>query len=415
MSESKKQLYTVAVMFYIAYITLMWKWGHQGDMGFWTNWSKHIFQEGLTNAYKDGSINYFPAYLYFIRFHIFIQGNLTDILDNLYTLKYYTLLFDVLGALLTVRFVRDETKKLYYFVLLMLNIAFFYNTALWGQVDAIFSFWGFSAIILALERRPVWSILFWVVALNFKLQAVVFLPVLGLLLLPQFTGRQWKRLIPAAAGAVAVQLLILSPFILKGTVGQVWRVLTSLVDFYPSPALGAFNIWFLLLPDVNLESMMNLSDQARFGAFTYKQWGLLMFAAAMLLSIWPYLKYLKFRYINRIAAEFPLEKVFLMTALVALSFYFFNTQMHERYAHPAMLPLAAYTFLTRRWWPFIIISIAYGLNLERICWYLHLHNETYMNAWFLSEKPIAVLYLAGILLMFYHLYTAERNDQKVSI
>lgn len=402
----KVHLFLIAMLFYFAYVILMWKWGHQGDMTFWLDWSNLISEKGLTSIYDDGRVNYFPAYLYFLKFHTWIQGNPTDIQDNLYTLKYYTLVFDVFGALAAIWFVKDMNKKVFCFLLMMLNVAYFYNTAIWGQVDAIFSFWGFFAIILALEKRPVLSVLSLLMALNFKLQAVVFIPVLGLLLLPQYLEK-YKRFFYTIGSIIILQGLIISPFLLSGKISQVLGVLTSLVGFYPNPSLGAFNVWFLLMPNVDVEGMFNLTDQIVFGFFTLKQWGLLMFVVAVCISLLPFIKAYKNKYLKKMEFHIPREQVFLSMALIALSFYFFNTQMHERYAHPVLLSLATYSILSWNWKPMILFSIAYGMNLERINWYLHLHNETYLHHWFLGEKFIASIYLVTLVYMFYLLLKRE--------
>ncbi|HUH74854.1 MAG TPA: hypothetical protein VLZ75_10690 [Chitinophagales bacterium] len=397
---TKVHLFLIALLFYFAYVILMWKWGHQGDMTFWLDWSNLISEKGFTSIYDDGRVNYFPAYLYFLKFHTWIQGNPTDVQDNLYTIKYYTFVFDILGAFAAIWFIKDINKKIYCFLLMMLNVAYIYNTALWGQVDAIFSFWGFLAIILALEKRPVLSVVSLLLALNFKLQAVVFIPVIGLLLLPQYL-ENYKRFLYAIVSIILLQVLIISPFLFSGKINQVLDVLNSLVGFYPSPSLGAFNIWFLLMPNVDVEGMLLLSDEAIFGFLTLKQWGLLMFVIAVIISLLPFIKAYNEKYRMKKDFYIPLKQVFLSMALIALSFYFFNTQMHERYAHPVLLSLATYSILSWNWKPMILFSIAYGMNLERINWYLHLHHETYLHHWILGEKLIASIYLITLVYMFY--------------
>lgn len=396
---TKTHLILIAALFYVAYAAVMWKWGHQGDMEYWMTWAMHIFQNGFTNVYDQGSVNYFPAYLYIIKFHTWIQGNATDVTDNLFTLKYYTLVFDVSGALAATWLIKDINRRIFCFLLLMLNVTYVYNTAIWGQVDAIFCFWGFLSIILALEKRPVLSVLSLLIAVNFKLQAVVYFPVVGLLLLPQFL-EHFKKIIIAILSVFVLQLLILAPFLLKGKAGQVIDVLTGLVGQYPYPSASAFNFWFLVMPDVDLMQMFTKSDQVKFLFLTLKQWGLLMFGVATFVSLLHFFRAYRDKYIRKQEFIISTEQVFLSAALVALSFYFFNTQMHERYAHPVLLPLAAYTFFSWNWKPLILFSIAYGLNLERINWSLHIHTETYMEHWLFGEKFIAFIYLITLAYMF---------------
>ena len=407
MSENKKYWLIIAVMLYIAYISMMWKWGHQGDMTYWLNWSKQIYHHGFSNVYNS-DCNYLPAYLYFLYFHTKIQGNLTDIQDNLYTIKYYTFIFDMLGAFAAVWFVKDEIKRIFFFLILLLNVAYIYNTVMWAQVDAIYTFFGFAAIIAALERKTIFSILLLWIALNFKLQALVFIPVIGLLLLPQIlTKTGIKKALVAFLIGIIMQSIVLMPFILKGNLHQVYFVITGSVGYYPYPTMCAFNLWSLLLPNTTIEGMYSLNDATKFGFFSYKQIGLLLFLMMTLISIYPLVKTLFKKHINKESLQFPLQNIFLISALVSLSFYFFNTQMHERYMHSAVILLAAYAFISKRFFPLILCSLAYFLNIERICWYLNLHNETYMNSFIFNPKLVASLYLILIGMLFYLLYAKQ--------
>jgi Gpi18-like mannosyltransferase len=412
-SELRKYWLVMASMLYLAYISMMWKWGLHGDMTYWLNWSKQIYQHGFSSVY-DNDCNYLPAYLYFLYFHTKIQGNLTDIQDNLYTIKYYTFIFDMLGAFAAVWFVKDEIKRIFFFLILLFNVAYIYNTVMWAQVDAIFTFFGFAAIIAALERKTILSILFLWIALNFKLQALVFIPVVGLLLLPQVLSKTgFKKALIAFFTGVILQSIVLMPFILKGNLHQVFDVITDSVGHFPYPTVGAFNLWSLVLPNVSIEGMYELSDSLKVGFLSYQQIGNLLFFIMTFFAVFPLMKYLFRKYIVRDAISFQLQNVFLTAALIALNFYFFNTQMHERYAHPAIISIAAFTFISKKIFPFILASVAYFLNLERNCWYLNLHNETYMNSYIFNPKLVASLYLILIGMLFYLLYAKKEVETEM--
>lgn len=413
LKEERKRWYILIATLYIAYVFTMHKWGHQGDMLFWLNWSKYIFEHGFTHVYDNKECNYLPAYLYVLWGHVKLQGNTVDIGDNLYTIKFFTLIFDVAAAVLSVRFVKELKDKTYYFLLLMFNVAYIYNTVFWGQVDAIFTFWGFAALLLAIEQRVVWSILCLTIALNFKLQALVFIPVVGALLLPNFlTLKGMKKFLLAIIISFFIQIIILLPFILSGRLGQVWHVIIDSVGHYPFPTVGAFNLWTILLPNVSIEGMYKISDETKIGFLSYKQIGQFLFISTVLVSLYPLVNYLVKKYLKKNYSVFPIKNVFLIAALTSLNFYFFNTEMHERYSHPALVCLAAYAFLSKRFLPLILGSIAYFLNMERICWYLNLHNDTYENGFLFKPRLIAGLYLILILLLYFLLYKKEKVKVK---
>ncbi len=374
---------------------------------FWLDWSKYIRENGITNAYSctDPKCDYFPAYLYVLWMHGKIQGSMQNIQDNLYTIKWFTLIFDFLGAYLAVWFVKDPIKKVACFMFLMLNIAYVYNTVQWAQVDAIFTFFGFAAIVAALEKKVIISILSLLIALNFKLQAIVFIPVLGLLLLPQILSKEgMKKLLFSVFAGVLLQFVILFPYIIKGKVDKVWYVLTHLAGQYPYPSLCAFNIWFWFFPNTSIAGMYDLNDGMEFGFLTLRQIGNLLFLSAMFFAVFPLMKYQYQKFIQKKNVVFYVEKVFLISALVPLCFFYFNTEMHDRYTHPALISLAAYAFISNykmRYFPLIIGSVAYFLNLEKPLRVLALTNyETLI----FDPKFGAVLWGILIVLLFYLLY-----------
>lgn len=416
-TETRKRWLILVSMVYTAFVFLMHKWGHQGDMEFWIDWSKYIFNHGFDKIYDEPSCNYLPLYLYVLRFHAKIQGNLQDIQDNMYTIKYYTFIFDVIGAYLAVWFVKDEFKKLFYFVLLMLNVAYFYNSALWCQVDAIFTCFGFAAIILAIEKKTVLSALALLIALNFKLQALVFIPIVGLILLPQLLSKKGlKNIVIAVFIGAFIQVLILWPFISNGRMYQVMNVITGSVDKYPYPAVGAFNLWSLLLFNRTIEGMYDITDKVKFGFLTYKQIGSFLFFSATFITVFPLMQHLYKKYLKKGITTFPLSNIFLIAAITAFNFYFLNTQMHERYVHPMIISLAAYAFYSGRFLPLILGSIAYFINLERVCWYLAMHNDTYMKSFWMDQRFVAFLYLILMAVMYYLLYAKRpRSENEIEL
>ncbi len=409
-SENTKKWFVLLGIIYLAFIMLMHKWGHQGDMTFWMDWSKYMYNHGFTHIYDNESCNYLPAYLYFLLLHVKMQGNLTDIQDNLYTIKYYTFFFDIAAAYLAVWFIKEESKKLFCFLILLFNIAFFYNTAIWGQVDAIFTFFGFAALVLAIEKKIIFSVISLLLALNFKLQALVFIPVVGLVLLPQlFSKEGFSKFLISLFLVFIIEALILLPFIVTGRLNQVMNVVLGAVGHYPYPTVGAFNMWSLVLYNTSIEGMLGLSDAIKFAGLTYQQIGRILFFSSSLIAIFPLMQYAYKKYVNPEEAPYLLSNIFLIAALVVLSFYYFNTQMHERYVHPAIILLAVYGFLSNRYFPLLGCSIAYFLNMERITWYLALHKDTYMTSILFEPKLIASFYLIIILYLFYLLYGKKQH------
>jgi Gpi18-like mannosyltransferase len=414
MNLLNKKLIVLSGLLYVTYIVVMNKWGHLGDMDCWMRWSKYMHQFGLTRAYDpENGCDYLPGFLYVLWLNTKIQHTATNVQDNLYVFKFFVLLFDFAAAWLAVHFVKDENKKLFGFIFILVNAAFVYNTLAWAQVDAIFTCFGFASILAALHKKIGWSLFFLVVSFNFKLQALVFVPVAGLLLLPQYLHRfsvvLTARLIVLV---VAVQLTLVFPFLVKGKISGVWDVLSGYVGHYPYISMAAFNFWFLAIPG-DPEHHAHFSDSTEWLGLTFNSWGYILFFLSLFLVIFPMLQRYFRHYVKGLRVDFPLEKVFLMSALTPAIFFYFNTQMHERYFHPALVSLAAYTFLTSNYFPLVLGSIAYFLNLERILQSLALTNYN-----ILAFQPvfIALLFACLIIYLFYRLYASRQfSDQTIQL
>lgn len=91
----------------------------------------------------------------------------------------------------------------------------------------------------------------------------------------------------------------------------------------------------------------------------------------------------------------------LVFGVVPLLFCFFNTEMHERYWHPAILFLAAAAFITRTYLLYIIVSFAYFLNLERMMGFIQLKRY---NVLVFDPRFIAGLFALVIVGTIWQIY-----------
>ena len=132
-----------------------------------------------------------------------LAGSAAAIIRHRHELRAFTLLFDFAGALAAVSVVEGHRRRFWLsLLLLLLNGAYLYNTLIWEQVDAIYTCLSFGAVLLALRRRLVGSVLLYLVAFNMKLQAIIFLPALLLLWLPLARAAPWR--LAEAVGVAAV-------------------------------------------------------------------------------------------------------------------------------------------------------------------------------------------------------------------
>lgn len=361
------------------------------DKYFWISWSKAIAERGLGNIYSNPEVNNFPVVLYLLKaFTLFFSSDTIDIFSINY-LKCFAIIFDFATLAAVVSLLKKNNINLLFCLALLFNPAFWYNTIIWGQVDSIHTFFVFVAVLFAINQKPLPALVFMLLAVNTKVQAIVFLPVILLLIFTTkaLSSLRFTKVLIAVFVLLFIQLIIFLPFIVSGNFGQtIHSLINSSVDFYPTLSRNAYNLWYLFFADP-----LNTSDQMLF-LFPLKWWGILLFILFYALIVFLFLKSKK-----------GLAEIFLLLALVSLSFFFFNTQMHERYVYPVVLFAGLYAIFSKRYLVFIISSVAYLLNLEAVMQVLTYFDDEvfgfviHYNSWIVFNPVlISLLFLSAIVI-----------------
>jgi Gpi18-like mannosyltransferase len=366
--KTHKHLIIAGVVAYLVLLLVMPNFGHAWDCACWGMWATRMNSHGIASAYTEGStVNYLPLYLYVLRAYAWLVGT-EQIYPYIYTLKIVTLLFDVGSAMIISSYFKHQKRAWQYVIFTLLNIGFIYNTIIWNQVDGIWSFFVLAAFTMGYRKHLSGSMLLFILAINVKLQAIIFLPLLGLMWLPLFN---WRSLTKALLISLGVQLLVLAPFIAAGVAGNITDVISGSVDYYQSVSMNAFNFWYLVLDG----DLMFVKDDILIGGLiTYKQAGLLMFFSFSFLVLLPIIKDTWQVIIKKQVTQLGLSQWVWSMTLIPLIFFYFNTQMHERYIHPAIGFATLLAFSTRQYGPWLLMSMAYALSLESICKFLELNN-----------------------------------------
>jgi Gpi18-like mannosyltransferase len=356
-TETRKARLEIGLLF-LLFIIILPRQYMDYDMSFWRQWALYIHEHGVSNAYNSGT-NYLPVYIYILYAFDLMQGSAEAISRNIWQIKLVPMFFDFLPFFVLCCFRQRlfPFKTPYLFILL--NIAYLFNSMIWGQIDSIFTNLCFLAIIVAF-RYPVAAILLFLLALNTKLQAIVLLPVLGCVLV--YSIRNVKTAVIGLISAIALQTVILLPFLSNGAIDKITAIPIHAVDLFPKLSICAFNIWYIIEPG----NPYFIDDKATYFILSYKQIGLILFfgfSAAVLLP-------LLFRLLRHRRQEMQpdtntWELLFLSTGLASLYFFYFNSQMHERYAHPIIIFFFFYAVLSKNYIPFILSSIAYFLSLDK--------------------------------------------------
>jgi Gpi18-like mannosyltransferase len=377
--------------------------GYTDDLNFWAAWAGWINQHGLQNTYSGGT-NYTPLYQYCMWLYSLLFDNPDEIQANIRYIRVFALLFDFLGVWLVYKSSEGKLDYLTILLISMFNISFSYNTMIWGQVDAILSTLTFASFYFLYRGRLVLSTIMIVLAINMKLQGIVFMPLWGLLvLIALMQTRKWGMAIWIILALAATQFLLLLPFAFgKGGITQVMTVLTGLVGAYNMLTVNAFNIWYLIVPNAG----PHIGDGAPFiWGLSYVQAGLYLFCISSFMAFLPLFRIAVFQLRGKVIVPSP-SLIWLTAALVALLFFFTNTEMHERYSHPAFLFISAYAFYRMRFGLYILFSAAYFLNMERVLRYFGLRNyETVV----FDPRFVAALFAICIIWMFVLLYREAKR------
>ncbi|WP_317896543.1 hypothetical protein [Aurantibacillus circumpalustris] len=392
---------TFSFLAFVCFAVIMPTSGHPWDNFCWSEWSKYIYNNGLGHVFYSRT-DYFPLYHYILKIYSLMQGSPDETWANVRYLKLFTLVFHFVTGYFVYRITKFKNENsdttlvntFYY----LINVAVLYNVIIWGQVDIILACLVFISVYYAVQHQSILSLVFLLLALNFKLHAIVFVPVIGLLLLPRMISYfSVKKLFIGSIVLVVLQFLILLPFIIDGSVKNLPRIITGSVDKFAVISAYAFNIWYLLLSG----DLFNTSDTTIVFGLSYKNWGLVFFLISSTAALWPLLKTVYTWFAKKSLHDLALDKIILISALIPLLFFYFNTQMHERYSHPALVFLITYSLISSKPLLSIIASVAYFLNLEAELQFLKLPN--YGTVIF-DPRFISGLYLLTIIGIFLHLY-----------
>jgi Gpi18-like mannosyltransferase/predicted membrane-bound dolichyl-phosphate-mannose-protein mannosyltransferase len=376
------------------------------DIGDFAAWGQRLASLGPAHFYEQGYFSdYPPGYLYVL----WVLGALGSMLAPLVgqdatagLVKIPAILADVGVAWLLfaiarrwgpvlverTRFaVEPETLGLMAATLYLFNPGVIFDSAVWGQVDAVGTL-VLLATIYALARG--WTeaaAVGAVVGMLVKFQFAFLIPVVAIVglkrhLLGRSTdsahaGRRdgLRVLTSLAAGIVAITLLML-PFGMvlyaplaggdpRGLLGILPEAdpVTSLVgklveaaSTYTGLSINAFNLW--------RNPWSGLGDTLRWGddrgvavvigawSLTWQHLGTLAFAIVALVALWV------------VARRDDLRGVLLASLVLAIAFFALPTRVHERYLFPALAIGALLVVSGRSWrWVYAALSLSFFANI----------------------------------------------------
>ncbi len=149
---------------------------------FLKSWMQYLVNNGGFLALKFSFANYNLPYLTIMALLSYIP------ISSLYTIKFVSITFDVLIAILAYRMVMkfypsEERKKYatYIYMVLLLLPTVILNSAAWGQCDSIYTFFALLSIYFLLDEKYAKAFITLGVSFAFKLQFIFLLPLFVIL------------------------------------------------------------------------------------------------------------------------------------------------------------------------------------------------------------------------------------------
>lgn len=364
--------------------------GFGTDLACFAAWAERMYSLGPSGFYSpEVFTDYPPGYMYVL----WLIGWLRSALRlpyysgaHLILLKLPAILCDLAaGGLLyreaERRFSRRGTLLLcgaYLF-----NPVILLNSAVWGQVDSVFTL-ALLLMCLALVRGRLFpACAAFCAGVLLKPQMLVFSPVLLAGFADQIFPEDFslRRLGKALAGAL-LSLAGLVFLCLPFGAGNVWRQYFSTVGSYPYAAVNACNLWGLF-------GLNWVSQESTFLGVPYRLYGYFFILAAVAAVFAVSLRRRRLR-----------EKYPFLAAMLILTVFAFSVRMHERYLYPGLI-LLMLAFVYR---PVKAVWLCYG------CFsLLHFYNTAFVMFFydpnsFDRKSPFLAAVSAGMLAAVFFLY-----------
>lgn len=140
------------------------------------------------------------------------------------------------------------------YCVMLIHPIIFFNSAMWGQCDAIYTFWILMTLIALINQKYVGAFIFYGLALGFKIQAIFFLPFL------LFYYIYKKRFSILYFGISFLTVLVMNiPAFLQGrSLGDALSVYYANTSFFKYMAINYPSFWLIVCEALNEEQYLVL-------------------------------------------------------------------------------------------------------------------------------------------------------------
>ncbi len=357
--------------------------GYENDLNAFESWSNTAATYGPRAFYNVVSwVDYPPFNIYIFWVFGSIAKSLSLFGSSLmaYIIKLPPALFDLATSTLIFIFVKKRSDlkmaviatSLYAF-----NPALVFNVAIWGQFDAIYTFFLILSLFLIFESKSKLATVAFMLGILTKPQSIALAPLMVFLI---FRKYDWRGLFTSIGVAIITVFAVILP--LEWPNGNPVTFLSDIYfgayGTYAYTTVNAFNIWGfggMWKPDTQIFLFMNL--------YTI---GWLMFGTLAAFTLY-------FVYKRLGVSE---ELVVLFSAfLLFFGFFMLPTRIHERYLFPALSVMALLIPFVKTMRP--VYAVLSGTCLVNQAYVLSILN----NSSFIADGDPVVIIVSAINLVVF--------------
>jgi Gpi18-like mannosyltransferase len=368
--------------------------GYKLDLNTFESWFSTAAQYGPRVFYNVVSFcDYPPLNVYFFwGFGSLAKAlSLSGTSSMFYIIKLLPNLFDTATAFLIYVFVRkrlDFKAAILATALYAFNPAVVFNAAVWGQFDAIYTFFLVISLMLALASKPELSAVAFTLGILTKPQSIALLPLIAFLILRKGGLRRFMTSLIAGAATIFVVIL---PFKWSNPITFLSNIYFGAYRGYEYTSINAFNTWALgglWVPDGNLFVL-----------------GWIFFGALAAFTL--YVLHKRFHVSGELLVLFSAFVLFF-------GFFMLPTRIHERYLFPAISILALmFVFLKKARPLYLILTTTCLVNQAYVLYWLNVYVAAgYTYSPNLSGDPVVLAVSLVNLIAFLYVLVLMWNEFK---
>lgn len=320
--------------------------GYATDMQCFSSWADIAYKGGLHSFYtNDVFTDYPPGYIYILYIIGFIKSIFNPGTGTLcFLLKTPAMLCDFLCAVIIMKTAqKNRSLAVLCAALFLFNPAVILNSAVWGQVDSVFTFFVLLTLYCIYTKRIYPAYFLFAAAIFIKPQALFYTPVVAYAFYEEvfsgkFSAEKMFRHIFAALAAIVMIVLLALPFNISAVISQYRDTIGS----YNYASVNAYNLWTAL--GLNWHEPNSLMTATGY-------------LFIVLIVIYSAVLYFSGRRRSR---------CFFVSSFICLSVFMLSIKMHDRYAYPAI--------------PLMLCAYAVSKNTGELIMYLGITLFQFINA-----------------------------------